>query len=170
VSFASQPDRASAVVETAHGAAQLFDLLLLTSSVMAFLLAAIVGVLLLVVVARMASGRDARGLAFLMVACGLGAVALGLVAFESGPWSAAFNAYADAAPAARAALVTATSNAMRPFATGAILVSMAIPVTLVPATNRIRIAIAAIAIVVLGVAAFTSAAAYQAKARVESVS
>jgi hypothetical protein len=45
---------------------------------------------------------------------------------------------------------------------------MAIPVTLVPATNRVRIAIAAIAILVLGVAVFTSAAAYQAKARVES--
>jgi hypothetical protein len=170
VSFASQPDRASAVAETAHGAAQLFDLLLLTSSVLAFVLAAIVGVLLLVVVARMANGGDARGLGFLMVACGLGAVALGLVAYESGPWSTAWSAYAAAAPEARAALVGATSDAMRPFATGAILVSMAIPVTLVPATNRVRIAIAAVAIVVLGVAAFTSVAAYQAKARVESAS
>lgn len=158
-----QPDH---VVQSANDAARLFDALLLASSVLALLFAATVGILLLVVVARMASGRDARGLAFLMIACGLGAVACGLVAFESGPWSATFNAYATAAPSARGALVAATSSAMKPFATAAILVAMAIPVTLVPATNRIRLAIAAVAIIVLGVTVFTSAAAHK---RVESV-
>lgn len=159
-----QPDH---VVQSATDAARLFDTLLLASSVMALLFAATVGVLLLVVVARMTSGRDARGLAFLMIACGLAAVACGLVAYESGPWSATFDAYAAASPAARGALVAATSAAMKPFATGAILVAMAIPVTLVPAGNRIRLAIAAVAIVVLGIAVFTSATAH---ARVESVS
>lgn len=133
---------------------------------MALLFAATVAVLLLVVVARMAGGRGARGLAFLMIACGLAAVACGLVAYESGPWSATFNAYATTSPAARGALVAATSAAMKPFATAAILVAMAIPVTLVPAGNRVRLAIAAVAIVVLGVTVFTSAAAHK---RVESI-
>ena len=160
-----QPDP---VAQSAIDAARLFDVLLLASSAMALLFATIVGVLLLVVVARMASNRDARSLAVLMIACGLGAVALGLVAFEAGPWSATFGAYATAAPAARGALVTATSDAMKPFATAAILVAMAIPVTLVPAANRVRIAIAAVAVLVLGLAVFTSAAAHQAKTRVES--
>jgi hypothetical protein len=169
VSFADLPDRAGTAAETAKGASQLFDTLLLTSSIAAFLLATAVGVLVLVVVAQMARGADARGLAVLMIACGLGAVGLGLVAYESGQWASAFGAYAIASPATRGAIVTATSDAMKPLATAALLVAMAIPVALVPPTGRARFAIAFVALLVGGLAVGASAVAYGQKARVEAV-
>lgn len=147
--------------DAANRAARLFDALLLAGSTGAFLLAATVAALLLVVVSRMARGADVLGLGVLMLACGLGAVGLGLVAFESGGWSAAFASFAQASADARGAVLAATGDAMKPFATGAILVSMAIPVALVPPTGRVRIALVFVALLVGGLALGTSAAAYQ---------
>jgi hypothetical protein len=163
------PDRTSAVAD-ASGAARLFDALLLTGSVGAFLLAAAVAILLLVIVARLGRGADAFGLSILMFACGLGAVGLGLVAFESGGWSMAFGALATAAPSARGGLLAAASDSMAPIATAALLIAMAIPVALVPARGRIRIAIGLVAFLVAGFAVGASAAAYDQKTRVEKAS
>jgi hypothetical protein len=103
-----------------------------------------------------------------MLACGLGAVGLGLVAFESGGWCMAFGAVATTAPSTPGALLGTTSDAMAPFATGALLVSMAIPVALVPSRGRIRLVIGLVAFLVASFAVGTSAAAYDQKTRVES--
>lgn len=159
-SQAAMPDQAT-IADAANRAARLFDMLLVAGSIGAFLLAATVGALLLVVVSRVTRGADVLGLAVLMLACGLGAVGLGLVAFECGGWSAAYSSFAEGSAAARAALLPATNDAMKPFATGAVLVSMAIPVALVPPTGRVRIALVFLALVVGGLALGTSAAAYQ---------
>lgn len=142
-------------------AARLFDALLLASSIGAFLFAAAVAGLLLGVVSRMNRGGEVLGLGVLMVACGLGAVALGLVAFESGGWSSAYASLADTSLAARGDVLASTNEAMKPFATGAILAAMAIPVALVPPTGRVRLALVLVALVVGGLALGTSAVAYQ---------
>jgi len=149
-------------LKAANDAAHVFDAILVAGSIGAFLFASAVAVLLVVVVSRIAAQRtDLLGLAVLMLACGLGAVGLGLVAFESGGWSAAFATLASSPESARAAVLADTSQAMKPFATGAILVSMAIPVALVPPTGRMRIALAVVAIVVGGFALGTSATAHE---------
>jgi hypothetical protein len=145
-----------------------FDALLVMSSLTAFILAVAVVVLAIVAVYRMERGTDSRGFVALVVACGLGAVALGVVAYESEHWARAFAVCASAAAASCGSLVTTTNAAMRPFATAAILLAMAIPVALVPATNRARIAIGLVVLVVGGFAVGVSAAAYEGRMRVES--